>query len=156
MILFAFARQTHVDPGNRNFYFECLHDLATGRKSEMLETQVAVLSSQGFLKKGEIESAYRYFGIDPNHAGLLNDEHIIGTYKSRLSDMGVAAAEETRRQLRIIGDARDSSLIRAEASDALETYEQALSWLGASGDQADDFVETLYSIKVGLLLRPGF
>jgi ubiquitin carboxyl-terminal hydrolase 25/28 len=153
LILYAFARQVHVDVENRGYYFECLHDLATGRKSEILETQVAVLSSQGFVRKGDIETAYRYFGIEPSHAHLLNDEHIIGTYKSRLSDMGVAAAEELRRQLRIIGDTRDSALIRAEASGALETYEQALSWLGASDGQADDFVEALYSVKVRLSLE---
>ena len=137
-----------MDVENRSYYFECLHDLATGRKSEELQIHVAMLGSQGFTSKREIERAYRYFNIEPAHAVHINDEHIIGTYKSRLSDTSPSMADDTRRQLRIIGDARDSDLIRAEASDALETYEQALSWLGVSDDQSDDFIPTMVSVKV--------
>jgi ubiquitin carboxyl-terminal hydrolase 25/28 len=151
LILFAFARQTAVDVDNKSYYYECLADLAVGRKSEELEMQVAVLGSQGFTTRREVDTAYRYFGIDPSHAIHLNDEHIIGTFKSRLSDVSAAMVEDTRRQLRIIGEARDSAVIRAEAAGALETYEQALSWLDLSHDQADDFVPTMVSLKVCLL-----
>lgn len=148
MILYAFARQTAVDVENRSYYFECLQDLANGRKSEELQMQVAVLGSQGFNSRREVEAAYRYFNIQPAHAVHLNDDHIIGSFKSRLSDMSPSMAEETRRQLRIIGDARNSATIRAEAADALETYEQALSWLDLTQDQPDDFVVTMVSLKV--------
>jgi ubiquitin carboxyl-terminal hydrolase 25/28 len=147
LILYAFARQTALDGDNRAYYYECLQDLAVGRKSEELEMQVAMLGSQGFTSRREVDAAYRYFGIEPAHAVHINDEHIIGTFKSRLSDMSPSLAEETRRQLRIIGDARDSTSIRAQAADALETYEQALAWLDLSHDQADDFVPTMVSLK---------
>jgi ubiquitin carboxyl-terminal hydrolase 25/28 len=146
--LFAFARQTALDVDNRAYYYESLQDLAMGRKSEELEMQVAMLGSQGFTSRREVDTAYRYFGIEPAHAIHINDEHIIGTFKSRLSDMSPSMAEETRRQLRIIGDARNSASIKAEAADALETYEQALSWLDLSDGQADDFVVTMVSLKV--------
>jgi ubiquitin carboxyl-terminal hydrolase 25/28 len=150
LILFAFARQTAVDVENRSYYYECLQDLAVGRKSEELEMQVAMLGSQGFTSRREVDAAYRYFGIDPIHAIHINDDHIVGTFKSRLSDMSPSMAEETRRQLRIIGDSRDSATIRAEAADALETYPQALSWLDLTHDQADDFVVTMVSLKACL------
>ncbi|KAF2827247.1 cysteine proteinase [Ophiobolus disseminans] len=147
LILFAFARQTAVDVGNRSYYYECLKDLAIGRKSEELEMQVALAGSQGFTSRREVEDAYRQFGIQPAHAVHINDEHIIGVFRSRLADVSPSQGEVARRQLRIIGDARNSALIRAEASDALETYEQALSWLDMSPDQADDFIETMVSVK---------
>ncbi|KAH7393973.1 ubiquitin C-terminal hydrolase-like protein [Phaeosphaeria sp. MPI-PUGE-AT-0046c] len=147
LILFSFARQTSVDVENRSYYYECLQDLANGRKSEELQMQVAMLGSQGFNSRREVEAAYRYFNIQPAHAIHLNDDHIIGSFKSRLSDMSPSMAEETRRQLRIIGDARNSATIRAEAADALETYGQALSWLDLTHDQPDDFVVTMVSLK---------
>jgi ubiquitin carboxyl-terminal hydrolase 25/28 len=150
LVLYAFARQAATDEENRSYYFECLQDLAVGRKSEELEMQVAMLGSQGFTSRREVDAAYRYFGIDPVHANHINDDHIIGTFKSRLSDMSPSMAEETRRQLRIIGEARNSASIRAEAADALETYEQAISWLDLSPDQADDFVVTMVSLKVSI------
>lgn len=156
LILFAFARQTAVDLENRSYYYECLQDLAIGRKSEELEMQVAFAGSRGFTSRKEVEGAYRYFGIEPAHALHINDEHIIGTFKSRLSDMSPSLAEETRRQLRIIGDARDSATIRAEAADALETYQQALSWLDLTDEQADDFVPTMVSLKVCWTPRSGW
>lgn len=133
---------------NRSYYFECLQDLANGRKSEELQVHVATLGSQGFYSRREVEAAYRYFNILPEHAIHLNDDHIIGSFKSRLSDMSPSMAEETRRQLRIIGDARNSTIIRDEAAAALETYEQALSWLDLTQDQPDDFVVTMVSLKV--------
>lgn len=147
LILFAFSRQSALDSENGAYYYECLQDLAVGRKSETLEMQVAMLGSQGFTSRREVGAAYRYFGIEPAHAMHLNDEHIIGVFKSRLSDMSPSMAEETRRQLRIIGDARDSTVIRAEAAGALETYEQALSWLDLSETQPDDFVSTMFTLK---------
>lgn len=133
---------------SRSYYYECLQDLAVGRKSEELQIQVATYGSQGFTSRRELDAAYKSFGIEPAHAKHLNDEHIIGTFRSRLSDISPHMAEDARRQLRIIGDARNSETIRAEASDALETYEQALSWLDLTEEVADDFVVTMVSLKV--------
>jgi ubiquitin carboxyl-terminal hydrolase 25/28 len=147
LILFSFARQTAVDMEARPYYYECLQDLAVGRKSEELGMQVAVMGSQGFTSRREVDAAYQYFGIEPGHAVHINDEHIIGFFKSRLSDTGPSMADELRRQLRVIGEARGSASIRAEAADALETYQQALSWLDLSPDQADDFVVVMVSLK---------
>ncbi|KAH3910600.1 hypothetical protein HBH56_143770 [Parastagonospora nodorum] len=149
LILFAFAQQIVVDVESRSYYYECLQDLAVGRKSEELQIQVATYGSQGFTSRRELDAAYKSFGIEPAHAKHLNDEHIIGTFRSRLSDISPHMAEDARRQLRIIGDARNSETIRAEASDALETYEQALSWLDLTEEVADDFVVTMVSLKTG-------
>jgi len=148
LLLFAYQRQTAVDEANAPFYFECLQDLALGRNSEILQGEVAMLASQGRFKRSEVALAYRYFDMNPAHAHILNDEHITGVFRSRLGDISPATAEESRRQLRIIGYARGSNTIIQAASDTIETYEQALSWLDMEQSTADDFVPTMYASKI--------
>ncbi|CAN9125623.1 unnamed protein product [Alternaria alternata] len=147
LILFAFSRQGAVDIENKAYYFECLQDLATGRQSDMLGMQVAMLASQGLTSKREAERAYQYFGIDPTHASVIGDDHIIGCFRSRLADVSVIQAEEARKQLRVLGDVRESDKIRAEASGSIETYEQAMAFFDLDPSVADDFVPTMYSLK---------
>jgi ubiquitin carboxyl-terminal hydrolase 25/28 len=149
LLLFAYHRQMAVDEANAPYYFECLQDLAVGRGSESLQGEVAILASRGCFKRSEVASAYRYFDIDPAHAKALNDEHITGVFRSRLADISPTTAEESRRQLRIIGHARGSNTIKEAATDALETYEQALSWLGMDKDASDDFILTMFAVKRG-------
>lgn len=143
-----------MDLDNRSYYYECLKGIAVGRKSEALGMHVAMLGSQGLHTKSDVNAAYLYFGIDPAHVMQINDEHIVGVFRSRLSDEAPSMADKTRKQLHIIGDARDSSLLRAESTGALETYEQALSWLELGKEQPDDFVPTMFALKVGMLHSP--
>ncbi|EUC39377.1 hypothetical protein COCCADRAFT_122 [Bipolaris zeicola 26-R-13] len=147
LILFAFSRQVAVDIDNKDYYFECLQDLAAGRQSETLGVQVALLASQGLISKRDAQRAYQYFGINPAHASVIGDEHIIGSFKSRLSDISPMQAEEARKQLRVLGDVRDSERIRAEAAGSIETYDQAMAWFELDPSTADDFVQTMYSLK---------
>jgi ubiquitin carboxyl-terminal hydrolase 25/28 len=149
LLLFSYSRQAAVDPVNAPYYFECLQDIAIGRNSEELSTTVMTLASQGVSNRREVAAAYKYFGIEPAHAPVLQDNHIIGLFKSRLQDIGPAAVEESRKQLRIIAGARSSERIMQVSNDALETYEQALEWLGLDQNQADEFVITMYGIKIG-------
>jgi ubiquitin carboxyl-terminal hydrolase 25/28 len=148
LILFAFSRQVAVDIDNKDYYFECLQDLAAGRQSETLGVQVALLASQGLISKRDAQRAYQYFGINPAHASVIGDEHIIGSFKSRLSDISPLQAEEARKQLRVLGDVRNSDRIRAEAAGSIETYDQAMAWFELDHGTADDFVQTMYSLKV--------
>jgi ubiquitin carboxyl-terminal hydrolase 25/28 len=154
LILFAFSRQGVVDIENKAYYFECLQDLAAGRQSEMLGMQVAMLASQGLTSKRDTERAYQYFGIDPTHASVISDDHIIGCFRSRLADVSVIQAEEARKQLRVLGDVRESDRIRAEASGSIETYEQAMAFFDLDLGVADDFIPTMYSLKVPCILGP--
>jgi ubiquitin carboxyl-terminal hydrolase 25/28 len=149
LLLFSYTRQVVVDPINSTYYFECLQDLAVGRKSEILNTQVAILASQGVSNRKDVANAYRFIGMDPGHAYMLTDDHIIGQFKSRLQDIGPAAVEETRNALRIIGNARNSDRIRQAASNAIETYEQALGWLGLDDNVQDEYITAMYGMKVG-------
>ena len=148
LVLFAFTRQVETDINNQPYYFECLQDLAIGRKSEMLEMQVSILASNGLTSKRDLDAAYRFFGIEPAHAGVIGDDHIIGSFRARLSDISPSQIDGTRKQLRVLGDARNSDKIRSEAADAIETFEQAISWFELEPNASDDFVATMFSLKV--------
>ena len=52
-----------------------------------------------------------------------------------------------RDALRIIGDHRKSKRIASVASDTMDTYEEALAFLGADNTTTDEFIETLYTSK---------
>ena len=162
--MFAYDRQVQTDPGNAAYYFECLQDLAIGRESAVLEEKVQILASEGQTNRKEVAKAYAYFGINPVHSAQLTDEIIVGQFRARLQDTSPASEDETRNMLRIIGQARQSSKILQEASNgersilfgdmqqltftAIETYAQALSWLDISAETPDEFVQTMFAIKV--------
>lgn len=148
LLLFAFNAQMSVDLANSTYYFECLQHIARGRDSEMLQTQAQLLASEGYTNRQEVANAYHYIGMDPAHGRALGEDMIIAQFRSRLQDLGSAAVEETRNALRVIGHARNSELIKQEASNAIETYAQAMSWLGLDEGQPDEFVVTMYGVKV--------
>lgn len=119
LLLFAYDRQVQCDPNNTSYYFECLVDLAKGRKSEKLEMKVMTLASQGQSNRKELDGAYQYFGIDATIEKLFSDDHIIGLFKSRLSDTSPAEESTMREMLRVIAQARRSDLIMQEATNCL-------------------------------------
>jgi ubiquitin carboxyl-terminal hydrolase 25/28 len=153
LLIFAFRSQRRVDEPNSPYYFECLQGIAIGRNSNHLETQVQIFASQGYTNRSEVEQAYRFIGVDPSHAHHITDDHIIGQFRSRLSDISPSAVQDTRNALKIIGFARKSKRLEEEASNVIETYSQALSWLDLTEDQPDDFVITMYTLKVSIMYK---
>ncbi|KAF2737905.1 cysteine proteinase [Polyplosphaeria fusca] len=148
LLLISFALQSAADPKNSTYYFECLQSIGRGRDSYDLNSQVAVLASQGLTDRKDVHAAYKYFGLSLDHIELLSDDFIVSQFRSRLQDISSSMAQEAREKLRIIGHARHSQLMLQEASDAIETYEQALSWLGLDSSQPDDFVVTMFGVKI--------
>ena len=111
----------------------------------------------------DIQKAYADFGLDMRSL-YLDDDHIIGNFRSRISD--APKQEDTLRQsLTIIGQHRNSSKIEDCARDsknvvselaesnsciAITTYDQALSWLGANAEMDDSFIVSMYGVKVSI------
>jgi ubiquitin carboxyl-terminal hydrolase 25 len=169
LIEFAFDRQVAADPDNYDYYLECLQGIARGRNSDSLTIKYATALSLRPPDQAHLEEAFRYFGLDPRIYTTIGDDEIIGNYRSRLGSVPVYQEEEMRRMLRIIGDARQSEAILAEASNgmiefvskqktlclsnfivAVETFAQAISWLGVEENTDDDLIVTCYSMKVSL------
>ncbi|KAI9773334.1 MAG: ubiquitin-specific protease ubp2 [Geoglossum simile] len=147
LLSFAYDCQKICDPENAPCYFESLRSLAEIRQSEPLSTKAALLESQGEFSSRDITQAYEYFRLRAD--GLdMEDDYIIGTYKSRVEDAPRQQAE-MREKLRIIGKARRSEKIQYVALNTVTTYEQALAWLGADASMADDFIVSYAIVKVG-------
>ncbi|PNS21297.1 Translation initiation factor IF-2 [Sphaceloma murrayae] len=146
LIIFAYDRQSDCDPPNAPYYFDCLQDLANGRQSEELITKTSYLESQGVVGQQAVTEAYSFLSIDPK--SNLTDNQIVDRFRSRMSDTAPSQQQTARAMLKRIGTVRQSRLIIDTASDTIETYAQALSWLGAEETYPDDSVLTLYTTKV--------
>ncbi|KAH0273371.1 cysteine proteinase, partial [Aureobasidium melanogenum] len=146
LIAFSYERQAACDPIEGPYYFDCLQDLATGRNSEILITKSVKLASQNVLSRKDIIQAYKTLGINPDFQENVDDQEIIGLYKSRWSDSSTAGQSDLKIALKTVGQARNSRYILDTAADTVETYEQALAWLGADASQADDTIVALYGV----------
>ena len=147
LIAFAYDRQSACDPENGPYYFDCLSDLAIGRESEVLNLKASTLSSQGVVGRKAIDSAYRYLGF--NTHDTFSDQTIIDRYQSRLVDTGPSGQAELRDKLKTLATARQSSVLADAANDTINTYPQALLWLGAESHYTDEAILTLFAAKVG-------
>ncbi|CAD0085713.1 unnamed protein product [Aureobasidium mustum] len=96
----------------------------------------------------DINQAYKALGIDPEMQKTVDDEQLIGIYKSRWSDSSATGQVDLKTALKTLGQARNSRYILDTAADTVETYEQALAWLGADATQADDTIVALYGVKL--------
>ncbi|KAI9825184.1 MAG: hypothetical protein M1819_000589 [Sarea resinae] len=144
LLIYAYKRQTDCDPANIPYYLECLQDIAKGRQSETLQIEVTMQVSAGQVSRKDVRDAYAYFGLPPTAS--LDDEHIIGLFKSRIAD-APKQEEEARSYLRTIGQVRGSEIIERAVSNTITTYDQALSWLGAELSTPDEFIVTMFTLK---------
>ena len=113
LIEFAYERQLAVDPYNTPYYLECLQGIAQGRRSEALDTKVAIEASQNRISLQDVRTAFKELGLDSRSD--YSDDNIIGLFQSRIAD---APKQETemRRALKIIGQSRGSEKIQLVAS----------------------------------------
>lgn len=148
LLIWAYDRQCECDPRNRPYYLDCLSGLANGRQSSDLQTRVVMATSAGEFGLQEIEDAYKFFVLDPN--GSLTDDHIIGTYKSRIESAPLQR-EEARQCLRKIAKARDSDKIEAVANDKTMSTDEALEFLQVTADTASDGVIAMAEVMVSCL-----
>ncbi|KAI9757658.1 MAG: ubiquitin-specific protease ubp2 [Chaenotheca gracillima] len=146
LLIYAYNRQRLTDEINAPYYLSCLQELSSIRNSEKLETEVAMMASAGQISSKDIDRAYQYFQIAPTQYGL-EDDFIIGTFKSRVTDAPRHEAE-ARRHLHVIGVHRGSQVIEQVASNRISTYQQALGWLGAEESTPDDFITSLVASKL--------
>ena len=85
LVEYAYNKQCHSDNSNSSYYLECLQGIAEGRASEELRVKAAIEASTGKVSMQELREAYEAFGLDMN-SSLLDDDHIIGTFQSRITD----------------------------------------------------------------------
>lgn len=104
-----------MDSYNTPYYLECLQGIAGGRHSEALDTSVAIEASQNRISLKDVKAAFKELGLDSR--ADYEDDTIIGTFQSRVSDAPKQEAE-MRRALKIIGQSRESDKIQFVASQS--------------------------------------
>lgn len=115
LITFAYQRQVESDPSNIPYYLECLQEISEDRRSEALQTLAAIEASSDKISLKDVRSAYKEIGLE-FPSTLFDDDTIIGTFQSRISDAPRQEAE-LRRALKIIGHHRSSEKIQQIASN---------------------------------------
>lgn len=143
LLQFAYDRQAICDPGGTGYYFECIQAISEYRGTEQLQIKVATLQSQDLVSRRDVRAAYRFLNAKEEDS----DEHIINAFSARQSSCGRQAQEENREALGKIGLARQSTRLIKASKQELETYEDALSWLGAERTVEDGFIVTMLTIK---------
>ena len=106
-----------MDPNNTPYYLECLQGIAGGRDSETLDTKVAIEASENSrISLKDVKAAFKELGL--HSRADYEDDTIIGTFQSRISDAPKQEAE-MRRALKIIGQNRKSEKIQLVASQGM-------------------------------------
>ena len=146
LVYFAYSRQISIDKENTPYYLQCLQTIAEGRNSEDLGTKAVVEESEGRFSLRDVKQAYGNLGLNVQDQNLA-DETIIGSFQARLSD---APKQETllRRDLGIIGKHRRSYKIQNMATQTVSNYEQALGFLDTEESTSDEFLTTMFALKV--------
>lgn len=150
LVEFAFDRQADCDPEQRPYYFECLQVITDTRGGERLQVKVATLESEGSISRRDLSAAYRVLNLSPLEARQADDDRILNLFTVLQSDSGAHAQEEARQALYKIGVVRGSQRLINTSHQTIETYEDALSWLGNGVDQTtpDEGLLAVVAIKV--------
>ena len=113
--------------------------------------KVATLQSQDIVSRRDLSAAYRFLNISPLESKTVPDSVIIERYQAQQPDLSAASQQEAREHLYKIGVSRKSTLLLNASRQSVETYEDALSWLGngVSKNTSDEGILAVFSIKVG-------
>ena len=112
--------------------------------------KVATLQSQDIVSRRDIFAAYRYFNISPSEGKNIEDSRVLQLFQAQQPDLGPAAQEEARAHLYKLGLLRQSNLLINASRQSVETYEDALSWLGngVNKDTPDEALLAVLAIRV--------
>lgn len=150
LVEYAYDRQILCDPERQAYYFECLQVISESRNTEQLQMKVATLQSQDVVSRRDVIAAYRFFNIQPSDAANIDNARIIEIFQAQQPDLGAAAQEDARAHLYKLGVARQSSLLINASRQSVDTYADALSWLGHGVDQntSDEGILAVLAIRV--------
>lgn len=147
LVVWAYQRQISLqedDPKSTAKLMTALEEIQHARQSEALTQQLAIEQSLGRFGERTVADAYRSLGLYANPS--LDDDVIIGTFSSRISD-APAHEPEMRQSLLAIGEYRKSKKLIDFARKTITSYEDALSFLGAQSNTDDSFLSSMFTDK---------
>ncbi|KAK6540305.1 ubiquitin-specific protease ubp2 [Orbilia ellipsospora] len=144
LLCWAYQRQKDSDPIHTAYYFDCLADLAHGRKSEDLQLEVATLRSQGEFTTTDIREAYKNLGVSE---GSTDETYIIGSFRSRVSD-SPRQEPALRESLSIIGKAIGNQNIVLASQKIVMDVAQACRKLGIEQNAESEYIRAIFEYQV--------
>ncbi|EME40231.1 hypothetical protein DOTSEDRAFT_179215 [Dothistroma septosporum NZE10] len=150
IVEWAYGRQSLCDPERKAYYFECLQVISESRGSETLQTKVAIMQSQGEVSRRDLSAALRLLGLPANDVEGADDDRVLNLFHVRQQDSGPATQEENRQALYKIGMHRSSQVLINASRQAMETYKDALMWLGhgCNSSTTDDNLLAIAGAKI--------
>lgn len=148
LVIWAYRRQAALEDDNPKqamMLMTALEDIQRKRQSEKLIAHVAIERSLGRYGEQTVSDAYRVFGLSP--AAPLSDDVFIGNFHARISD-APGQEQDMREALTIIGEHRNSQILKDFARNTITTYEDALRFLEADQKTEDSFLTTLFTTKI--------
>lgn len=127
-IVFAYRRQADRDPARQAWYLTFLEQIANIRESDEIHVEIGLQKSLGRFDLDQVKAAYLYFGFQDDN---VDEEYILGTYRSRLLD-APRQYMEMREQLLILGQHRHSTNIIETANGS-----KSQNFLEDAKDSAD-------------------
>lgn len=108
------------------------------------------MQSQGEVSRRDLSAAFRQLNVPAHDADRSDDERILNLFQVRQSDSGPSAQEENRQALYKIGMHRGSRMLINASRQTMETYSDALTWLGhgANISTTDDALLAIAGAKV--------
>lgn len=150
LVEYAYDRQANCDPDLQAYYLECLQVITESRYSEQLQMKVATPQSQHIVSRRDLTAAYRFLNISPAESKLISDAQVIERYQAQQPDLSAHTQQEAREHLYKIAVSRNSPLLMNASRQSVETYDDALSWLGngVNKDTPDEGILAVLAIKV--------
>lgn len=125
------------------YYLECIQAISEFRGTEQLQIKVATLQSQDMVSRRDLRAAYHFLGVMSSDS----DEHILNNFSARQANSSRHTQDENRQALGKIGLVRQSTMLIKASKQELETYEDALNWLGADKSIDDSFVVSMLAMR---------
>nr|POF15272.1 ubiquitin carboxyl-terminal hydrolase 2 [Quercus suber] len=106
------------------------------------------MQSQDMVSRRDVNRAYRFLHI-PEPTYQQDDNRILDCFQAMLGDVSQQAAEDARQALWRIGISRGSQKLIRASRQSLETYDDALAWLGNGLDKGspDDAILAVLAVK---------
>lgn len=112
--------------------------------------KVAMLESQNTVSRRDVTAAFSAFSILPRERNVVTDQEIIDRFQALLPDQSQTAQQQSREYLYKLGAYRNSTALINASQQSVETYEDALTWLGngVTKDSADESLLAVLQLKV--------
>lgn len=112
--------------------------------------KVATLESQNVVSRRDVNTALNALNIPRSSRNTITDGEIIDHFQSLLADQAPSAQQRSREHLYKLGAFRNSTFLINASRQTVETYEDALAWLGngVTKDTPDESLLAVYDMKV--------